>query len=298
MTRSRSSEVPTDTIGSQVTPAALFRDPPRNRAHPAETLAQAIPSGGTNLNAILYTAAGTGPHPTVLLLHGLPGNEQNIDLAQSMRRAGWNVLTLHYRGSWGTPGPFSFEHCLEDAAAAIDWLADRVRAEGNRVDTTRLVLMGHSMGGYIAAHIAADRAAVMGTALISPANMGSTFGLLPHSEAISAVDETIGASEGLHILVGTSPERLASEANDNADRWRLERHAAALEERPILLITSDDGFSEGCDAFADRVASARRLTRCHMPTDHSYSDHRIALQVAVLHWLETVWRETSGRPDL
>lgn len=47
----------------------------------------------------MYMAAGAGPHPTVLLLHGLPGNEQNVDLAQSIRRAGWNVLTLHYRGS-------------------------------------------------------------------------------------------------------------------------------------------------------------------------------------------------------
>jgi pimeloyl-ACP methyl ester carboxylesterase len=55
------------------------------------------------LNAVLYIAAGEGPHPNVLLLHGLPGNEQNIDLAQSMRRAGWNVLTFHYRGSWGGP---------------------------------------------------------------------------------------------------------------------------------------------------------------------------------------------------
>src|SRR5437870_4834283 len=99
-------------------PSALFLDPPSDLAAPAETLAQAIPSAGVNLNAVLLTAGGAGPHPTILLLHGLPGNEQNLDLAQSVRRAGWNVLTLHYRGSWGSPGAFSFEHCLEDAAAA------------------------------------------------------------------------------------------------------------------------------------------------------------------------------------
>ncbi|MFC3556442.1 alpha/beta hydrolase family protein, partial [Sphingomonas qilianensis] len=95
---------------------ALSEDPPRDECAPAETLARAIPSHGVNLNAILYTAAGAGPHPTVLLLHGLPGNEQNVDLAQSLRRFGWNVLTLHYRGSWGGPGAFSFAHCVEDAA--------------------------------------------------------------------------------------------------------------------------------------------------------------------------------------
>ena len=35
----------------------------------------------------------------MILFHGLPGNEQNLDLAQAIRRANWNVLTLHYRGS-------------------------------------------------------------------------------------------------------------------------------------------------------------------------------------------------------
>lgn len=104
---------------------ALSHDPPVGNGAPAETLPHAIPSGNVNLNAILYTAAGSGPHPTVLLLHGLPGNEQNIDLAQAVRRLGWNVLTIHYRGSWGGPGIFSFEHCLEDAAAALDWIRDR-----------------------------------------------------------------------------------------------------------------------------------------------------------------------------
>ena len=56
---------------------------------------------------------------TVVLLHGLPGNEQNLDLAQAIRRAGWNVLTLHYRGAWGSPGQFSLQHVLEDADAAV-----------------------------------------------------------------------------------------------------------------------------------------------------------------------------------
>jgi uncharacterized protein len=126
--------------GAGQLPDALIRDPRPDAAWPAQTLAQAIPSHGVNLNAVLYTAAGAGPHPTILLLHGLPGNEQNLDLAQSIRRAGWNVLTLHYRGSWGTPGTFSFAHCLEDAAATIDWLRSAEAAP--RIDSRKLVVIG------------------------------------------------------------------------------------------------------------------------------------------------------------
>ena len=42
--------------------------------------------------SVIYIASGPGPHPTVLMLHGFPGNEKNLDLAYSFRRAGWNVL--------------------------------------------------------------------------------------------------------------------------------------------------------------------------------------------------------------
>ncbi|MFD3266336.1 hypothetical protein [Phenylobacterium ferrooxidans] len=33
------------------------------------------------------------------------GNEKNLDLAQAVRRAGWNAAAFNYRGSWGSPGP-------------------------------------------------------------------------------------------------------------------------------------------------------------------------------------------------
>jgi hypothetical protein len=84
-------------------PAAVTTDPPRDAEHPAHSAELLIPSDKSELNALIYMAAGAGAHPTVILLHGFPGNEQNLDLAQAIRRAGWNVLTLHYRGAWGSP---------------------------------------------------------------------------------------------------------------------------------------------------------------------------------------------------
>jgi hypothetical protein len=34
--------------------------------------------------SVIYIASGAGPHPTVLMLHGFPGNEKNLDLAHSV----------------------------------------------------------------------------------------------------------------------------------------------------------------------------------------------------------------------
>src|SRR4051812_45063848 len=79
----------------------------------ASMVTMQIPSHGSPMNGLVYVAAGAGPHPVVILLHGFPGNERNLDLAQDMRRAGWDVLFFNYRGSWGTPGDFSFSHSME-----------------------------------------------------------------------------------------------------------------------------------------------------------------------------------------
>src|SRR5471030_2308140 len=92
---------------AQPAPNPLSIDPPRDAAHPARMEVVHIPTHGVRINGVFYLAAGAGAHPTLVFFHGMPGNEQNLDLAQAVRRLGWNVLTLHYRGSWGSPGRYS-----------------------------------------------------------------------------------------------------------------------------------------------------------------------------------------------
>ena len=46
------------------------------------------------------------------------------DLAQSVRRAGWNVLLFHYRGTWGAPGSFSQSSAIEDMAEVVRFLRE------------------------------------------------------------------------------------------------------------------------------------------------------------------------------
>ncbi|MDE3253291.1 MAG: hypothetical protein KGO92_10825, partial [Bacteroidota bacterium] len=47
-----------------------------------------IPTGGSLVQGFLLTPNGSEPHPTLLLLHGYPGNERNLDLAQAVRAHG------------------------------------------------------------------------------------------------------------------------------------------------------------------------------------------------------------------
>src|ERR1700723_4233340 len=119
---------------AQSVPSAITSAPPSDARHPASMAVLHIPSHGLLINGLVYQPAGAGPHPTLIICHGLPGNEKNLDLAQAVRRAGWNTVTFNYRGSWGSPGVYSFGHNLEDADAVVAYVRDPANAKALNVD--------------------------------------------------------------------------------------------------------------------------------------------------------------------
>jgi pimeloyl-ACP methyl ester carboxylesterase len=281
-------------------PPAVAADPAPDKVKPAAMESFQLPSHGALLNAFVYLAAGPGPHPVVVLLHGFPGNERNLDLAQSIRRAGWNVLYFDYRGSWGSPGDFSFTHSIEDTEAAIAYLRDPANAARLRSDPANIVLIGHSMGGFLARYAGAHDPAIRAIALISAADMA-----VDRIEAIPATyrDRALTpiakgfAAEGMAPLAGCTPESLAKEAIANADAWNIPHLAPALVSRPLLVITSEDGLAPSNDAFVDalRKSGGKQVTTLHLATDHAYSDKRIALATSILNWLATLSRHPGSR---
>jgi len=282
-------------LRAQPLPASIIADPPQDTAHPAGMTAFALPTHGVKINAMLYTAAGAGPHPTVLLLHGLPGNEQNLDLAQAIRREGWNVLTLHYRGSWGSPGEYSFTHCLEDAAAALVWLRDPANDVAHQIDPSRLVVVGHSLGGFVTGYVASHDPKLLGAGLISAAPLGGMGGL-PRDAVVKVLDRNIQNHDGMRTLGDATAEALADEAIANAKAWDLTQYAAGLAAHPLLIVTSDDGLAPADTAIAKATITAGgRVAQTHLATDHGYDDQRIALEATVIRWLEGLPGAPNGR---
>jgi len=266
---------------------AIAADPTPDTASPAAMQSFQLPSHGVLLNAFVYMAAGARPHPTVILLHGFPGNERNLDLAQSIRRAGWNVLYFDYRGSWGSPGDFSFKHCIEDTQAAVAYLRDTANAARFRSDPKTIALIGHSMGGFMALQAGALDPSIQAIITISAADLGtSRVQNVPADKHDFVAEQLAGAlvAEGMAPLAGTSAEKLANEVLAHAAEWNFVKLAPKLGIRPLLVITSDDGLTGTNAALVEAVktAGSQQVKTVHIATDHAYSDHRIGLQEAVL----------------
>jgi pimeloyl-ACP methyl ester carboxylesterase len=263
----------------QVIPPAVFTDPPADAAHPAQMTVLHIPSHDVQINGIIYQPSGEGPHPTLIICHGLPGNEKFLDLAQAVRRAGWNALAFNYRGSWGSPGVFRLSQNIEDADAVLAYIRDPTNAKRLGIDTHRIVLVGHSMGGWVVVEAASHDHDLMGVIIISAADVGK-LGDLPRDRLLALMEDSQGP------LAGVSPESMADDVR-TLSKLRFESAAAQLTQVPLLALTADDGLASDTDALvrAIQTQGGREVTPMHFSTDHSWSDHRIALECAILTWL-------------
>ena len=148
-------------------------------------------------------------------------------------RGGWNVLTLHYRGSWGSAGAFSLAHCVEDVEAATAFLRDPATVAKFSLEPGKVVVMGHSLGGFLAADLGARDQTLIGIALFAAWDVG--------------------------------------------------------HDGPVLVITAhDDNRDQNLGLIAALRAAQAPVAAVDLDTDHPFSDARIALETAVLRWLETL----------
>ncbi len=279
----------TAALAAQTASSPISTDPPVDSANPASFVEIAVPSHGAQLLGVLYLASGAGPHPTAILYHGFPGYEQNLDLAQALRRDGYNVLAVHYRGSWGVSGNFSFQHAIEDADAQVDWITSAEVAQKYRVDPQWIVVIGHSMGGYMALSAAAHHPGIAAAISISGASLGHRFAALKAEDRDKAVAQYTSHINPADLLplAGTSANALGGEVFDHRNEWDFLKLALAIGKRPTLLITASDGTGPNSEALLEVLKREGNTASLHVEikTDHSYSDHRIDLEETILSWL-------------
>lgn len=120
-----------------------------------------------------YVATADAPF-TILFCHGNAGNVMHrIDTLVLFRDLGVNCFVFDYRGYGRSEGGPTEIGTYRDARAAYDWLT---RTQG--VPAERIVLFGRSLGGSIAAHLAAHveaGAVVLESAFTSYADIGASL---------------------------------------------------------------------------------------------------------------------------
>lgn len=260
---------------------------------PPTTVELDFNSHGSALNGHFYLANGAGPHPTVIMLHGFPGYEKNLDMAQAIRRAGFNVLFFHYRGAWGSEGDFSMTNVIEDAQAASAFVRDEDSIAKYRVDPKHITFIGHSMGGFAALAAGAKDKDVGCVAGLSAADYGIRGDMFDDAGAAGFAAYVDGEHLfGRGPLKGTSGKRLLQEITSNTEAFSVSKQAAKFSGRNVFLAAAKGDTvlppSIYHKALVDAFATETDVNLTHkiFDGDHSYSWTRMVLTGDMVQWLE------------
>ena len=142
----------------------------------AESLA--VTRNGIAFDIAIYRPPTQQQRGTIVLLHGFPGDRvgegfspRTQSFANSLAKAGYSVVRFNYIGSWANGGQFSWIGGVLDTEAVLRFLrTDEARSLG--VDGSRIVLVGHSYGGWVALMTAARDPTVRCVATMASHNLG------------------------------------------------------------------------------------------------------------------------------
>ncbi len=281
----------------------VVQDKPGDPKFPASMSPVLFESGGSKLFGTMFIASGEGPHPVILLLHGFPGNEVNFDLAHILRRQGFCVLVFHYRGCWGSGGNYSWKNLTEDVEVAVNFLKEDFTSEKFRIDKNKIVLAGHSMGGFAALYNSLFHDEIKNVFSIAGFNSGAFGEILAVNKMI--YDYSVQTIQpAIEFVRNTTAEKLMDEYIEHKNEWNFLNHIEKLSRKNLLLIGAKYDMIAPLDihhiplveklsAFANneilKTSMQAKIVESHiLESGHSFSDKRIELAKIISNWLTKI----------
>ena len=248
---------------------------------PARSAELFIPSGNSQIAGLIYSANGLQKHPTLLLLHGYPGNERNLDIAQVVRSRGWNVIYFDYRGSWGSQGKFSFKNSVEDIVNVVAYC--NKYQDSLKIDTSNIVLFGHSMGGWVVFKALQKLPTIKKGFVLSTWNIGNDYkNVSTEKEMLRlANDPNTG---GKYFVLNASLKDLYTPVLQDKTYFNLLNDTKSLSDKQIIMIDEHEKNSQ----LAEKIKESNKsyFDYSVWQTDHSFTNKRASLINKVLAFIE------------
>jgi hypothetical protein len=186
-----------------------------------ENAADSVTLAGT-----LTLPAGAGPHPAVVLISGSGPQDRDefgwehrpfLVLADYLTRHGIAVLRYDDRGTDQSTGKYpgaTVEDFARDTSAAVTFL----RAH-DRIDASRIGLVGHSEGGLVAPIVANQRGDIAFLVLMGATGVDGRAVLLSQAEAIARVSNAPESEVRLAMAINRAVTENAAQAAPGEDLY-------------------------------------------------------------------------------
>lgn len=221
--------------------------------------------------------------PLVLMLHGHPGGDKNLDIAEALRANGFAVAVFSYRGIWGSHGDYLLSHNIEDVFSAVDYL--RSIAGNHRIDPERVYLYGHSMGGFSALNAMARGLKVKGAVLMAPCNTSYKY----FRDPVGVGGLMACKHNGYFTL--SSENAMEEDIAANAESWYFPNLVPKLDKSiPYCFIGGKQDDTTPPDTHIKPMLAAMQeagfdVTYTELDDGHMFPCHRASLaRIALAHF--------------
>lgn len=251
-------------------------------------------SDENKLNAEIYVSPGDQPKPTLILMHGYPGGEGDpLGLGKKLSSSGINVLIFNYRGTWSSEGTFSFESSIQDVANALKFLKQEKNIEKFHIDTSNIIVGGHSYGGAIALTAAIynkDIKRIISIAGADESVMGRK--LIADSEFRNSLEPCLRATIYPEGPIKCDLDSHTKAWLGNLDYFDQVKHAEYLKNNDILFL---GGWDDQDILLEEHILPLfRRLQELKaenvkikvFETDHTFLNVREELNETLIDWIK------------
>jgi fermentation-respiration switch protein FrsA (DUF1100 family) len=253
---------------------------------PVERRDVTLDSEGIPLVGAFFVPASPGPHPALVVCHGLPAGPAPApgspppaddglsypDLATVCAERGLATLIFNFRGTGQSGGDYSPLGWARDLEAVLAWVWDRPE-----VDVDRIGVLGSSMGARVAIWVTARRPEV--AALVS-------FAAPAQARWNASPQEMVERARAIGIIRDPAfPPSIEAWHQEMAVLDPLEA-VARVAPRPLLLIHGEQDdvvSSDDARALYERAREPKELLMLPGVT-HRFRREPAAIQHA-LDWL-------------
>jgi pimeloyl-ACP methyl ester carboxylesterase len=221
---------------------------------------------GITLAGTMTTPLSEGPHPAVILISGSGAQDRDetlmrhkpfLLLADHLTRRGMAVLRYDDRGVGGSGGNTMLATLADnvtDVEAAIAFLKTRPE-----IDATKIGLIGHSEGGWVAPLVAINSDDVAVIVMLAGPGVDAEALLYAQQEALlSAAGVSEGYIRGNALISEVLFEILRETADADSAKAALDEAVRILKSR--VSDTELEGIEEVLDAIDDEMWRGRLAT--------------------------------------
>ena len=193
----------------------------------------------------------------------------------------------------GSGGDYLWKNLVDDVQSAINFMESEYAQNKFRNDSDKIILVGHSMGGFAALFNAIRFNDIKYAVSLAGFNAGFFGGLIESNKPVYEFSAQ-HLQPSMDFVKCGSAEVLLNELITYKNEWNLLNHIEKLAEKNLLIVGAKNDSTTPLEIHhlplvnSLKMSNAKNVKEFILETGHSFADKRIALARIISEWLKEI----------